>query len=92
MSVPEMIVSGRFFFHLICDGEVIRDEKGVNLATEDGALICAAQAIQELRQEGFFASGEWQGWQMEVTDCAGRTILSFALGELNLEQSPVSVH
>jgi hypothetical protein len=93
MTVPEMIVSGRFFFHLICNGEVIRDEKGINLATEeDGIPICAAQAIQELRQEGFFTSGRWQGWQMEVTDCAGRTVLSFPLGDPHLDRSPCYTH
>jgi hypothetical protein len=49
------------------------------LSPEDGVLICAARALEELRQEGFFASGGWQGGQIEVADGAGRTILSFPL-------------
>jgi hypothetical protein len=92
MFVTEMLVSERFFFHLVLDGEVIRDQEGVILSTEDGVLLCAAQALEELRQEGFFASGGWQEGQIEVTDCAGRTILSFPLGDPNLEQSPRCVH
>jgi hypothetical protein len=92
MIRSEALVSERFFFHLIFDGEVIRDEEGVMLSIEDGVLICAARALEELRQEGFFASGEWQGWQIEIANCAGQTILSFPLGDFNLERSPLSVH
>jgi hypothetical protein len=92
MFMPESRVLERFFFHFIFDGEVIRDEEGVMLSTEDGVLICAAQALEELRQEGFFAAGGWQEGQIEVADCAGQTILSFPLGDLDLEQSPLALH
>jgi hypothetical protein len=84
MSRPDALASGRFFFHLILGGEVIRDEQGVMLSTEDGILLCAARALQELRQEGFFASGEWQGGRIEVADGTGRTILSFPLCDSDL--------
>jgi hypothetical protein len=33
-----------------------------------------------LLPEGLLASAEWQGWQMVITDCAGQTRLSVALG------------
>jgi hypothetical protein len=84
MLWPDALALGRFFFHLVLDGEVIRDQKGVMLATEDGVLLCAAQALEELRQVGFFASGGWQGGRIEVADGAGRTILSFPLADPDL--------
>jgi hypothetical protein len=87
MLEPEQLASSRFFFHLVSDDEVIRDETGVQLATEEGVSLCAARAIAELQQEGFFAVGAWQGWQIEVADCTGRTILSVPLGNPDLEQS-----
>jgi hypothetical protein len=84
MFRSDALASGRFFFHLVLNGEVIRDEQGVMLSTEDGVLLCAARALEELRQEGFFASGGWQGGQIEVADSAGQTILSFPLGDPDL--------
>jgi hypothetical protein len=87
MFVPEPFNSERFFFHLVSDEEAIRDETGVILATDGGIPVCAARAIEELRQEGFFRSGAWQGWQIEITDGAGHIILSFPLGNPDLEQS-----
>lgn len=87
MLEPEQLASSRFFFHLVSDDEVIRDETGVHLATEGGVPLCAARAIAELQQEGFFAVRAWQGWQIDITDGAGQTILSVPLGNPDLEQS-----
>jgi hypothetical protein len=87
MLEPEQLASSRYFFHLVSDDEVIRDETGVHLATKEGVPLCAARAIAELQQEGFFAVGAWQGWQIDITDGAGQTILSVPLGNPDLEQS-----
>jgi hypothetical protein len=92
MVEPEQLASSRFFFHLVSDAEVIRDEDGVTLSLHDGVLLCAARAIEDLRQEGFFAAGEWQGWQIEITDCTGRTVLRIPLGCSGVEQRPLAVH
>jgi hypothetical protein len=43
---------------------VIRDADGVNLSLHDGVLLCAARAIAELRQEGFFAAGNGRGGRL----------------------------
>ena len=92
MVEPEQLASSRFFFHLVSDAEVIRDEEGITLSLHNGVLLCAARAIEDLRQEGFFAAGEWQGWQIEITDCTGRAILSVSLGDPDLEQSTFPMH
>jgi hypothetical protein len=92
MLEPEQLASSRFFFHLVSDAEVIRDEDGVTLSLHDSILLCAARAIEDLRQEGFFAAGEWQGWRIEITDCTGRTVLKVPLGCSDVGQCRVAVH
>jgi hypothetical protein len=92
MLKPEQLASSRFFFHLVSDEEVIRDEDGVNLSLHDGVLLCAARALEELRQEGFFAAGVWQGWQIEITDDTGQTVLRVPLGGADKEPWPLALH
>ncbi len=89
---PEQLASSRFFFHLVSDAEMIRDEDGVSLSLHDDILLCAARAIEDLRQEGLLAAGEWQGWQIEITDCTGQTILRVPLGSPDVERCPLAVH
>jgi hypothetical protein len=79
MFVPDPLGMERFFFHLISDDEVIRDEAGICLAAEESIPLYVVRALKDLREEGFFASGGWQGWQIEITDCTGRAILTFPL-------------
>jgi hypothetical protein len=80
MFVLEALGLERFFFHLISDDEVIRDEAGICLSAEESIPLYVARALKDLREEGFFASGGWEGWQIEITDGAGRAILTFPLG------------
>ncbi len=79
MFVPGSSGSERFFFHLISDDEVIRDENGISLSAEESIPLYVVRALKDLRDEGFFASGGWQGWQIAITDAAGRAILTFPL-------------
>jgi hypothetical protein len=92
MLGPEQLASSRFFFHLVSDAEMIRDEDGVTLSLHDSVLLCAARAIEDLRQEGFLAAGEWQGWQIEIADCTGQTILRIPLGNSNVGRCPLAIH
>lgn len=92
MFEPEQLDSSRFFFHLVSDEEVILDEDGVNLSLHDGVLVCASRAIDELRQEGFFAAAAWHGWQIEITDSTGRTILRVPLDGGEVESCALAVH
>lgn len=61
MFVSERSASAWFFFHLVSDREVIRDEEGVNLSDEDDVLLRIARAVEELRQDGCLSSAEWEG-------------------------------
>ena len=73
-----MLVSDRYFFHLASDHEVIVDEIGIYLRNDEGVLFQIFQAVDELIKEGL-SSDELQGWRLEVTDCAGRMLLSVPL-------------
>lgn len=81
-----------FFFHLVSDDELIRDGGGIRLSVDDGVSLCAARALQELRQEGFFAAGIWQGWQIEITDETGRTVLEILLSRADAAPFALAVH
>ena len=92
MLEPEQLSLSSFFFHLVSDKEVIRDEDGVDLSLHDGVLLHAARAIAELPQEGFFAAGVSQGWQIEITDGTGRTLLRIPLDGADRQPCPHVVH
>jgi hypothetical protein len=92
MVKPEQLASSRFLFHLISDDEVIRDTDGVSLSVHGGVLLCAARVLDELRQEGFFAARVWQGWQIEITDDTGHTVLRVPLGAADMEPYPLAVY
>ena len=70
----------RFFFNLISDTEVIRDETGVDLLIEEDVVGHIACALMDLYRESLLASDEWAGWRMVVADDTGRTVLSLTLG------------
>ena len=72
--------SARFFFNLVSDTEVIRDETGVDLSLQGDVVDHIIRALEDLYCDGSFASPAWKGWRMEVADCAGRTVLGFTLG------------
>jgi len=76
----EIRASTRFFFNLVSDTEVIWDEEGISLLPEGDVVSSIIHALADLHQDGLLASTEWQDWQMVITDCAGQTRLSVALG------------
>ena len=92
MLEPEQLSSSRFFFHLVSDDEVIRDTDGISLSVHGGVPLCVARAIEDLRHEGFFAAGVWQGWQIEITDDTGQTILKVSLGCAHATPRALAVH
>jgi hypothetical protein len=83
------MVTLKYFFNLVSDGEVIPDEEGINVSYLDDALMQAVQAVEELRHEDLVSAGEWQGWWLEVTDDAGQIVLSVSLDHANSEQRPL---
>jgi hypothetical protein len=80
----------RFFFNFVSDEERITDESGIELAAEDDVVHHIALALEDLYQESSLAAAEWQGWRIVVTDGAGQTMVSLALGSSCREgaQSP----
>jgi hypothetical protein len=80
MISSERLASTRFFFNLVSDTEVIWDEEGISLLPEGDVVSSIIHALADLHQDGLLASTEWQDWQMVITDCAGQTRLSIALG------------
>jgi hypothetical protein len=71
----------RFYFHLKNGDDVICDEDGILVSDIDAALIAAMEVIQELRDEDSVSAAEWQGWELEITDEAGRVIESLSLDD-----------
>ena len=69
----------RYYFNLTDGDEVIRDEDGIEVADARTALIRAFEAVAELRQEDAAASGEWQGWRLDIIDGSGDLIHSLPL-------------
>jgi hypothetical protein len=80
----------RFFFHN-CDGEIVHDRDGVELADDQAArahaLRAAADAIRKVG-DAFWNSPEWETW---VTDESGATVCSLTvLARTPGEPSPSS--
>ncbi|WP_201865180.1 DUF6894 family protein [Microvirga soli] len=80
MSVSERLASARFFFNLISETEIIRDEEGVNMPNEGDQVSHISCALEDLHQNGMLASAEWQGWEVVITDGSGQKLFSVALG------------
>jgi len=59
--------------------ERILDETGIEVSDLEAAHYQALKAIQELKQEDDSDDIDWHGWQLEVTDAAGRVLLSIPL-------------
>lgn len=90
--MPDKLASARFFFNLVSNNEVIRDESGIDLFVGNDMPLHIARVLEELQQEGLFASAEYSGWQIEVSDCAGRTVLRLQLGASDSEWRPLPLH
>jgi hypothetical protein len=61
------------------------------LSIEDGVLICAARALEELRQRASLLEENGKGGRSR-SPIVPVNILSFPLGDPNLERSPLSLH
>ena len=86
MIALERPASARFFFNFISDVEVISDETGVDLSTEGDVVGHIARALEDLYRDSSFASAEWEGWRIVVTDWAGQPVLSMTLGASSMER------
>ena len=71
---------------------MIRDEEGLDLPPDGNVAGQITRALEDLHQNGMLASAEWQGWQVVITDGAGQTLLSVALGYPYLEYTSSPLH
>jgi hypothetical protein len=62
-----------YFFHLRCGGQLVRDERGDELADDHVALERAVEAARALLQ-GASDHETWSNCLFEVTDGHGETI------------------
>lgn len=62
-----------YYFHLIGRTEPEIDADGLDLPTEEDAVVYASKAARELCEE--FASDDWTGWVLQVVDEDGREVL-----------------
>jgi hypothetical protein len=81
-----MFNSERYFFHLVSGSEVIPDEKGVDLWTDEGLLSQILQAVDEFIDEAV-SLNDWHGWWLEVMDGTGGMVLSIPLTGFDRQQS-----
>ena len=65
----------RFYFHLWRGGQLTPDEAGAVLSTREAAERRAQCMAGSIRDQGEDAPPDMAGWDIEVTDAAGRTVL-----------------
>ena len=69
----------RIYFHLAHANVVIRDREGVDVSDVEDALARARKTIETLRREEPSVAQDWSGWRLDVTDAAGRMLVSLDL-------------
>ena len=77
----------RCYFHLVNDQELLADPYGIQVVDLAMAHAEALRVIEELLQEDPVLEQDLSGWNLLVTDSAGKTLLSLPLAES--EQSNV---
>jgi hypothetical protein len=86
-----MPTSAKYFFHLASDRGVIPDEEGVSLWTDEGILVHIVQTVDEVLKRTLTLEDR-QGWQLEVTDDAGRRVMSISLTDFDAKRSLLPLH
>jgi hypothetical protein len=61
-----------FYFHLVSDGELVRDHKG----KEFSDLVEAYYYVRSLIHKAVMYDIDWEGWSIRITDASDRSILS----------------
>jgi hypothetical protein len=75
-------MSERYFFHLHKAQDVILDGIGVEVKRRDQIDAALAQALEEMRREQSLNMSELEGWEVRVTDAAGRVVMTVRLSDL----------
>jgi hypothetical protein len=61
-----------FYFHLVSDGEFIRDHRG----KEFSDLVEAYYHVRSLIHKAVTYDIDWRGWSIRITDASDRSILT----------------
>jgi len=67
----------RFYFNLVDGREVILDETGVEVPSQEEARAEGLNAIRELREED--EGMDWGAWCLSIADGSGRVFFSLPL-------------
>ena len=70
----------RFYFHVWRGGQLTPDDDGALLPTLGAAARRAERMASDILAESEAASSDLSGWDIEVTDAAGRTVLAVPVG------------
>jgi len=71
----------RFQFHLVGPAGAIPDDVGLYACSLEAAEAESRQAMQEIRDEDMFASEDWDGWQLEITDASHQVLVTIPLDQ-----------
>ena len=71
-----------FYFHLWRGGQLAPDEVGLSLPTLDAAKRRAESMASAIIGQDEGAPGSLLGWDIEVTDHAGRAVLMVPISDL----------
>lgn len=72
-----------YFFHLVGNGEVIRDAVGAQLVDDEAARRVAQDVVEEFRNRPDFADGGGIGWRMVIMDASGRIVAELPIAPLH---------
>ena len=71
-----------FYFHVWSGGQLAPDEVGLVLPTLDGAKRRAESMASAIMGQSEGAPGSLSGWDIEVTDHTGRTVLIVPISDV----------
>lgn len=92
MTYLDSLARAKFYFHLISDCNIVRDNIGVHLSTHDGVFTAVSAAIEHLMTEDWLSLGDWYAVQIEVFDCHGHPLTSFVIRRPDCKRGSMSLH
>jgi hypothetical protein len=89
-----MPVSAKYFFQLVSDRGLIPDAEEISLWTAEGFCVHLVRIVQTVDEvlKGSLTSDGRQGWHLEVTDDAGRRVMSISLTDFDENRSFLPLH
>ena len=73
-----------YHFHVWGGGQLAADDSGCALPSLDAARRNAEAVASHMVVQNPCRAGDWSGWDVEVTDHAGRTVLFLPISDVGL--------